>query len=486
MERTNRLLHGLTLLAACTLNVPSYGHLQTPMPTEDMPAATAGTAPKAGGKNSTCQDAKCLEKIISRFVAYARINSQSTDTDDMDAFPLNEGQRLIAAHMEKELLAIGKGHDMTVKRSESEYLYAKIPSNVKRRVPSVLFMAHLDVTPEAPGGDIRPIVHRNYAGGDIRLPSGVVLSPESPQGKHLKNCHGKTIITSDGTTLLGADDKTGCTVLVTLIETILQNKDIKHGDLYFVFSQNEDIGRAADRLESAYIGGEPDIVIDVDGDQPDRFSIENFTAAMRIYRFCGKDAHPGDGFANKYGDALTAASHFIGMLPPSKHPSASKDKMGYIHCYSVTHPTDSQGKVITDDYLVKVRLRYFDKAEGDTIRALLDNAAEKTSEAYPFVRIEAQPEVMQYENVAYSMFPGLPSIIQESAATAGQPMKPKSERGGTTSAMMAAKGLRGGPCIFSGQQAEHSVYEWTCAEDMMKMVAVTMNIVKNTAKAAKE
>lgn len=141
MKRTNRLVHGLTLLAVCTLTVPSYGHLTTPMQAEDMPAATAGTAPKAGGKSSTCQDAKCLEKIIARFVAYARINSQSTDTDDMDAFPLNEGQRLIAAHMEKELLAIGKGHDMTVKRSESEYLYAKIPSNVKRRVPSVMFMA---------------------------------------------------------------------------------------------------------------------------------------------------------------------------------------------------------------------------------------------------------------------------------------------------------------------------------------------------------
>lgn len=130
--------------------------------------------------------------------------------------------------------------------------------------------------------------------------------------------------------------------------------------------------------------------------------------------------------------------------------------MGYIHCYSVTHPTDSQGKEVTDDYLVKVRLRYFDKAEGDTIRALLDNAAEKTSGAYPFVRVEAQPEVMQYENVAYSMFPGLPAIIQKSAAAAGLPMKPKSERGGTTSAMMAAKGLRGGPA-YSADNRQNTV-----------------------------
>lgn len=426
---------------------------------------------------------KRLEKIIKRFVSYAKINSQSTDTADMNAFPLNEGQRQMAAHIEQELLTISRGHGMTVKRSGSEYVYVKIPANIKRKVPSIMFMAHLDITPEAPGGDIRPIVHSNYQGGDIRLPSGLTLSPETPQGRHLKNCHGKTIITSDGTTLLGADDKTGCTVLVTLIENIVQNKKIEHGDLYFVFSQNEDIGRAADRFETGYIGADPDIVIDVDGDQPDKFSVENFTAAMRIYRFNGKDAHPGDGFANKYGDALTAASYFIGMLPPSKHPSASKDKQGYIHCYSVTHPTDSLGKEAADDYLVKVRLRYFDKAEGDTIRALLDNAAEKTASAYPFVKVEAQPEVVQYENVAYSMYPGLPELIQKSSRAAGLTMMPKSERGGTTSAMMAAKGLRGGPCIFSGQQAEHSVYEWTCAEDMLKMADVAMYIVLNTAKS---
>lgn len=486
MKRTNKLLHSLALLAACVFIVPSYGRLSSPMQNKYLSKTAEATTTQSGNKNKTGQDSKCLERIISRFVAYAKINSQSTDTADMNAFPLNEGQKLIAAHIEKELLAMRKGTKMTVKRSESEYLYVKIPSNIKRKVPSIMFMAHLDVTPEAPGGDIHPIVHRNYTGGDIKLPSGAVLSPASPQGKHLKDCLGKTIITSDGNTLLGADDKSGCTVLVTLIENILQNKDIEHGDLYFVFSQNEDIGRAADKFESDYIGAEPDIVIDVDGDQPDRFSVENFTAAMRIYRFYGKDAHPGDGFANKYGDALTAASYFIGMIPPSKHPSASKDKMGYIHCYSLSHPTDSRGKEISDDYLVKIRLRYFNKAEGDTIRALLDNAAEKTAIAYPFVRVEAQPEVMQYENVAYSMYPGLPSIIQKSAAAAGQPMEPKSERGGTTSAMMAAKGLRGGPCIFSGQQAEHSIYEWTCAEDMMKMVAVTMNIVQDIAKSTKK
>ena len=280
---------------------------------------------------------------------------------------------------------------------------------------------------------------------------------------------------------MGADDKTGCTILVTLIETILNDKKLKHGDLYFVFSQNEDIGRAADYFQEEYVCGQPDIVIDVDGNDPTAFSVENFTAAGRTYRFHGKKAHPGNGFYTKYGDALTAASYFIGQLPPETHPSASKDKEGYIHCYSVSHPTDEAGNEITEDYLVKVRLRYFDAQEGDTFRQLLDEATELTAKAFPNVMIDADPEVMQYENVAYSMYPGLSDLIIKAAEKEGVKLTPRSERGGTTAAMLAAKGQKGGPCLYSGQQAEHSIYEWTCAEDMYQMVMVARSIIETVA-----
>lgn len=415
---------------------------------------------------------------VLRFVNYARINSQSTDGVDVTAFPLSMGQRQMARLVEQDLLKMAKNNkSLQVVRSESEYVYAKLPATTKRKLPSIMLMAHLDITPEAPGGNIKPIVHRNYQGGDIVLPSGVVLSPESPQGKHLKECIGKTIITSDGNTLLGADDKTGCTVLVSLICNLLYGKPFEHGDLYFVFSQNEDIGRAADGFETKYVGGNPDVVIDIDGDDPHAFSVENFTAAMRIYTFHGKSAHPGEGYANKYGDALTAASYFVGQIPPYKHPSVSRGKQGYIHCYDITHPKDSTGKVISDDYLVKVRLRYFDKLEGDTLRQMLDSAEGKTIDAFPFVKVEASAEILQYENVAYTMYPTLPDIIKKAYASLGKKVSPRSERGGTTSAMIAAKGLRGGACLFSGQQAEHSIYEWTCVEDMMDMTNILQKII---------
>lgn len=423
-------------------------------------------------------DSRLKESYVLRFVNYARINSQSTDGVDVTAFPLSMGQRQMARLVEQDLLKLAKNNkSLQVVRSESEYVYAKLPATTKRKLPSIMLMAHLDITPEAPGGNIKPIVHRNYQGGDIVLPSGVVLSPESPQGKHLKECIGKTIITSDGNTLLGADDKTGCTVLVSLICNLLYGKPFEHGDLYFVFSQNEDIGRAADGFETKYVGGNPDVVIDVDGDDPHAFSVENFTAAMRIYTFHGKSAHPGEGYANKYGDALTAASYFVGQIPPYKHPSVSRGKQGYIHCYDISHPKDSAGKVISDDYLVKVRLRYFDKLEGDTLRQMLDSAEGKTIDSFPFVKVEASAEILQYENVAYTMYPTLPDIIKKAYASLGKKVSPRSERGGTTSAMIAAKGLRGGACLFSGQQAEHSIYEWTCVEDMMDMTKILQKII---------
>lgn len=423
-------------------------------------------------------DSLLKESYVLRFVNYARINSQSTEGEDVAAFPLSMGQRQMARLVEQDLLKLAKNNkSLQVVRSESEYVYAKLPATTKRKLPSIMLMAHLDITPEAPGGNIKPIVHRNYQGGDIVLPSGVVLSPESPQGKHLKECIGKTIITSDGNTLLGADDKTGCTVLVSLICNLLYGKPFEHGDLYFVFSQNEDIGRAADGFETKYVGGNPDVVIDVDGDDPHAFSVENFTAAMRIYTFHGKSAHPGEGYANKYGDALTAASYFVGQIPPYKHPSVSRGKQGYIHCYDISHPKDSAGKVISDDYLVKVRLRYFDKLEGDTLRQMLDSAEGKTIDAFPFVKVEASAEILQYENVAYTMYPTLPDIIKKAYASLGKKVSPRSERGGTTSAMIAAKGLRGGACLFSGQQAEHSIYGWTCVEDMMDMTNILQKII---------
>lgn len=484
-----------------------------------------GKLPKPEQDMYHCNDSVLNEKIEQRFLSYVRIESQSVDDPDPESFPMTEGQRDIATHIYNEIKQFG-AKNIKVTLSEDQYIYVDIPSNIKGNVPSVLFMAHMDVTPEAPGKGIKPQVHRHYDGSPIKLGNGVTLSPDMPQGKHLKELKGKTIITADGTTLLGADDKTGCAILVTMIEEMANNPKMKHGRVMVMLSQNEDVGKAALRYDPEVFGSKPDIVIDVDGSDPQAFSVANFTAIGQSYTFKGNLEHPSHGLENQYGDALTASAYFIGSLPPSVHPSASTGTRGYIHCYSCEHPKDSTGTTIPDEYVVKVHLRYFDKAEGDTLRQYLDDAFRKTNQAYPFVKVTPGEPILQYENIAYSMPEYVPQLIQNAAirkvitysptpetsdfdirlsSILSKPhlskeqikeltkkgfikpvsFSPFNERGGTTSAMLSARmpdKIPGGPCIYSGQQNGHSIYEWCCVEEMTMMVRVVQNIIEDTSK----
>lgn len=414
------------------------------------------------------------ERMLDRYLSYVRIESQSVD-DKTKEFPMTDGQRQMATFIFNEIKSFGKG--VEVKISPDYYVYAKVPSNMKKKIPSVLFMAHLDVTPEANGTGINPQVHRNYNGGNINLGNGLILSPSSPQGKHLNDLVGKTIVTSDGTTLTGADCKTGCAILVTLIEQLLSDKRFKHGDVYFCFSQNEDIGRAALRMDMSYFDNTPDMLIDVDGGDYGQFSVANFTAEGRSYTFRGNLSHPSNGKQSGYADALTAMAYFMGQIPPDVHPSHSEGKQGYIHCYQDTALSKYERRI---DF----RIRYFDKDDGVRFASILDNAMEKTRSAYPNVEIILKDDGLQYDNVAYSMHPKTVDVIKQAAANTGVKMEPVELRAGTTGAMMVARGLPGGPCIYSGQQAEHGVYEWCCIEELVELTGFCKAIVaeiKNVA-----
>lgn len=257
--------------------------------------------------NSVCkaQDPSArVEKMQNRFLSYVKIESQSVDDPDMSSFPMTEGQKAIARHIYEEVTAFSKGK-AKVTLSDDYYVYIDVPSNIKKEVPSVLFLAHLDVTPECNGQGIKPIVHKNYDGGDIRLPGGITLSPIDSQCSHLKDLVGKTIVTSDGTTLLGADDKTGCTILVSMVEELINNPKLKHGRVMVCLSQNEDVGKAAFKYEPKVFGDKPDVVIDVDGSTYGQISVANFTAIGQTYRFKGNKAHASNAKAEGYADALT-------------------------------------------------------------------------------------------------------------------------------------------------------------------------------------
>lgn len=413
--------------------------------------------------------------VLNRFLDYVKIESQSIDDPDPESFPMTEGQKEIANHIFNELKAIDKDNKAKITMSPDYYIYVKVPSNLDKEVPSVMFMAHMDVTPEANGKGIRPQVHYNYDGGDIALGNGLVLSPNMPEGRHLKDVIGKTIVTSDGNTLLGADCKTGCTILVTLFEEMLKDPTFKHGDVYFSFSQNEDVGKAAMRMDMSYFDRTPDILIDVDGGNYGQFSKANFTAEGRTYLFKGNLAHTSHGKELKYADARTAMAYFIGQLPPEIHPSYSEGHQGYVHCYNMEMLPNGH------DVRIRFRIRYFDKADGERYKADLDEAYRRTLEAYPFVEVSLENDELQYENVAYNMHPQAVEVIKLAADKTGMSMEGVDLRAGTTGALMVAKGLPGGPCIYSAQQAEHSVYEWCCIEELLDIVTLTRNIVKEVS-----
>ncbi len=445
-----------------------------------MPCIAAEKSPKA-------HSAKRVQKTAERFVRYAKIDTQSPKNFPANTFPLSEGKHEMAKVLEAELKEIAKNHDgVTVARSEYAYVYATIPANTTTACPAILFISHLDVTPDAPAEflnnlAVNPIVHYNYDGGDIVLPAGGMLSPHDLTGQELSRYIGQTIITSDGSTLLGADDKSGTTILVTVFEDILNNKRFKHGDIHFAFTQNEDIGLCAEHIENKYFG-DPEIVIDFDGSDYGMFSVENFTATERTFTFNGNEVHPGEAKAKQYGDALTAACYFVGQIPPEVHPSASEGREGYIHCCAGDYLHDAEKNPNFTEFTTTIRLRYFDKEDGVVFRSILENALESTKKAYPFVKITAPAEHYIYDNIAYSMYPSLGNIIVDCSIRNGVTMQPNSCRGGTTAAMMVAKGLRGGPCVYAAQHNAHSKLEWTCVEEMLSLADMAKDIITAVVK----
>lgn len=419
------------------------------------------------------------EKMLERFLTYVRFESQSVIDQKPNSFPMTDGQREIAQYICEEVKNMG-GKNVKVTLSDDYYVYIDIPSNIKKKVPSILFMAHLDITPEAPGVGIKPIVHRNYDGGDIHLPGGITLNAAVPGCEHLKDFVGKTIVTSDGTTLLGADDKTGCAILITMVQEIINNPSFKHGRVMVALSQNEDVGKAADRYDPTVFGDKPEIVIDVDGAKYNKYSVANFTAIGQTYEFRGNRVSPSYGKEKRFADALTAAAYFIGLIPPEIHPSVRDGQDGYIQCYYFDHRKDSTNKAIDSDYTLQFRLRFFDQEEGRYQQQLMADNLKKVQEAFPLVDIRMTSDIRQYDNVAYTMPEYLPDLLHKATQAAGIQMTTRHARAGSTSSMMVARypeAMPGGSDLYSGQNAEHSCYEWACIEELMALVNVTENLI---------
>lgn len=390
------------------------------------------------------------QEMLDMFLRYVAVESGSQETSD-GSYPMTEGQKEMGRLLKQDAENAGAKVVLT----EWGYVYVDIPSNIKKEVPTLGISCHLDYTPEAPGSGIRPTVI-TYIGGDIRLADGSVISPDQPDGADLPHLIGKTLIHTDGTTLLGGDDKNGCTIAMALLKTLM-NPKIRHGRVQFAFCPNEDIGMAAEKIDTTLFN--PDILYDVDGAGGREIAASNFTAKGFTVRFIGHDAHPSEAKRQKYGDALAAAATYIAAVPVRYRPENTEGDEGYIHHWNLVQDGF--------DCEVTSRIRYFDQDEGALFDKLIRESLEKVRSDFPNVGIDILYDGLQYENVAYSMHPASGEMLKQAAARCRLDISFTAERAGTTAAMFAAKGLRGGMSLFSGQHNCHKVHEYSCLEEMM-------------------
>lgn len=381
------------------------------------------------------------KSMLETFVKYATIDSQS----HYDSL-CTQGQHNMAIALKADVEdAVTKSsiRGVDIVLSDANYLYVTIPSNISGRCPSVGISCHLDVTPEATGGKIVPIVDQ---------------------------LDGHTIVRTDGTTLLGADDKCGCTIAMQLIRTILSDKSLKHGTVQFAFCPNEDVGRAADAIDSQLFS--PDILFDLDGTEGNVITKSNFTARGFNVRFIGRDAHPADAKLEKLGDATAAAAAYISYFPVESRPENSEGLQGYIH------PWDFKKE--EENVTVQTRVRYFDKSEGELFDRMLAGAIADVERKFPNVKVEVVYDDLQYENVAYTLHPQAQTLVENAAAKIGKKISFSDERAGTTASMFAAKGLNGGMCVFTGQHDIHSTREYADIQEMEEAYNLMLEIIKQT------
>lgn len=403
------------------------------------------------------------QDMLERFLRYVAVESGSEES----AYPITPGQIEMAELLKTDAEALGA----KVVKSEWQYVYVDIPANIDQDCPVVGFTCHLDYTPEVPGKGIKPIVIK-YNGGVIRFANGTTITPSEPGGEELSGLIGKTLIHSDGTTLLGGDDKNGCTILMSLIETLM-NSNIKHGRVQFAFCPNEDVGHAADYIDQNYFN--PDILFDVDSRGGCEIFDSNFTAKEFEVLFIGNSIHAQYAKEKKFGDALAAAATYIANIPVECRPERTDGVEGYIHPYYI------EAKEKGSQYLVKSRIRYFDKVEGDLLYRLVRESLKKANQDFPYVKTEILRDEILYDNVENTMHPDSRSVLDRAAARSRIKIKYQSKRAGSTASLLVVKGMKGGLSIFSGQHNVHSKQEYSCLEEMMDSYCLLLHAIEEVA-----
>ncbi|MEM6892269.1 MAG: peptidase T [Bacteroidota bacterium] len=405
-----------------------------------------------------------MEKLLPRFLEFVQVDTQSDPYSQTT--PSTEKQRKLAKKLLVELHQIGM-EDVTI--DENCYIMATLPSNVEKKVPTIGFISHMDTTPDFTGKKVKPNVVEGYDGGEINLKGkkGMVLSPtEFPE---LENYIGQTLVTTDGTTLLGADDKAGISEIITAMEYLRKHPEIPHGKIRVAFTPDEEIGRGAHKFDVEKFGAE--WAYTVDGSQVGELEFENFNAASAVIKCKGKSVHPG--FAkNKMINALLVAHEFVSMLPLQEVPEKTEGMDGFFHVHTLKGGVEKSK--------IELIIRDHDREHFEARKQLLLDIAEKLNDRYEKA-ISVHMED-QYYNMREKVEPvyHIVEIAEEAMKSVGVEPIIKPIRGGTDGSQLSFMGL---PCpnIFAGGHNFHGPYEYVPLESMQKAVEVIVKISELTA-----
>lgn len=410
-----------------------------------------------------------MQHIIDRFISYVTIDTESDPNSQTT--PSTKKQLVLANMLVKELKKIGMS-DVTI--DENGYVMATLPSNVKHKVPTIGFIAHYDTTPDFTGKDVKPQIIPDYNGGEILLNAeqNIILSPE--YFKDLLLYRGQTLITTDGTTLLGADDKAGITEIVTAMEYMINHPEVKHGDIRVGFTPDEEIGRGAHQFDVKKFNAE--WAYTMDGSQIGELEYENFNAAGAKVTFLGKSVHPGYA-KGKMINSMLIVQEFMNQLPAGETPQETKGYEGFFHVVGLTGSIEKS--------TVELIIRDHDAKKFKERKKLIEQIVKKINKKYAkqFGADIASAEISdQYYNMKEKVTPVMHIVDIAEKAMKSLGIKPliKPIRGGTDGCQLSYKGL---PCpnIFAGGHNFHGKYEYVPVESMEKATQVIVRIAELTA-----
>ncbi len=402
--------------------------------------------------------------IINRFLSYVRIDTQSNPNSD--STPSTEKQWDLARKLVQELQELG----LEVSVDDNAYVMATLPSNVDHEVPVIGFISHFDTTPDFSGTNVNPQIIENYDGKDIVLnkEKNIILSPD--YFEDLRQYKGQTLITTDGTTLLGADDKAGITEIMEALKYLQANPQVKHGKIRICFTPDEEIGRGAHKFDVEKFGAE--WAYTMDGSQIGELEYENFNAAGATVKVKGKGVHPGYA-KDKMINSILIAQDYINSLPRLETPEHTEGRQGFFHLSNI------KGDV--EETVLQYIIRDHDREHFQARKHMMRDLASEISGQYGRDCIEIEIKD-QYFNMREKVEPVKQIVDIAEEAMKALHIKPmiKPIRGGTDGAQLSFMGL---PCpnIFAGGHNFHGKYEYVPVESMQKAVEVIVKIAELTA-----